>query len=119
MAEKLVTVLFFFKQKTEYEIRPRDWSSDVCSSDLQTPSGRLGRARSAEIPTPTHRLYPRESSDSPVSQPLSFFKSRRSIHSTWSNHAANLTQFKGRSILRRLFEHVRTIWTNHAALNTA
>ena len=25
---------FFFKQKTAYEIRPRDWSSDVCSSDL-------------------------------------------------------------------------------------
>src|ERR1043165_8425144 len=24
----------FFKQKTAYEIRPRDWSSDVCSSDL-------------------------------------------------------------------------------------
>ena len=26
-------VFFFFKQKTAYEIRPRDWSSDVCSSD--------------------------------------------------------------------------------------
>ena len=25
---------FFFKQKTAYEIRRRDWSSDVCSSDL-------------------------------------------------------------------------------------
>jgi len=27
-------VLFFFKQKTAYEIRNCDWSSDVCSSDL-------------------------------------------------------------------------------------
>src|ERR1044071_3720514 len=25
---------FFFKQKTAYEISTRDWSSDVCSSDL-------------------------------------------------------------------------------------
>src|SRR3546814_8177742 len=25
---------FFFKQKTEYEMRISDWSSDVCSSDL-------------------------------------------------------------------------------------
>jgi len=25
---------FFFKQKTAYEIPKRDWSSDVCSSDL-------------------------------------------------------------------------------------
>src|SRR3546814_4926648 len=27
-------VVFFFKQKTAYEMRIRDWSSDVCSSDL-------------------------------------------------------------------------------------
>ena len=26
---------FFFKQKTAYEMCGRDWSSDVCSSDLQ------------------------------------------------------------------------------------
>src|SRR3546814_5348176 len=26
---------FFFKQKTAYELRISDWSSDVCSSDLQ------------------------------------------------------------------------------------
>src|SRR3546814_6074296 len=28
-------VVFFFKQKTAYEMRISDWSSDVCSSDLQ------------------------------------------------------------------------------------
>ena len=27
-------VFFFFKQKTAYEMCGRDWSSDVCSSDL-------------------------------------------------------------------------------------
>src|SRR5213596_3205445 len=27
-------LFFFFKQKTAYELRPWDWSSDVCSSDL-------------------------------------------------------------------------------------
>ena len=26
--------VFFFKQKTAYEMCGRDWSSDVCSSDL-------------------------------------------------------------------------------------
>src|SRR3546814_9247195 len=31
--------LFFFKQKTAYEMRISDWSSDVCSSDLVTGSG--------------------------------------------------------------------------------
>src|SRR3546814_12235426 len=33
-------VFFFFKQKTAYEVRISDWSSDVCSSDL-----RHGRQR--------------------------------------------------------------------------
>src|SRR3546814_10301077 len=32
--------IFFFKQKTAYEMRISDWSSDVCSSDLQ-PRHRL------------------------------------------------------------------------------
>src|SRR3546814_1055101 len=30
----LVFFFFFFKQKTAYEMRISDWSSDVCSSDL-------------------------------------------------------------------------------------
>src|SRR3546814_1698915 len=31
----LYVVFLFFKQKTAYEMRISDWSSDVCSSDLQ------------------------------------------------------------------------------------
>src|SRR3546814_20946159 len=31
---KKCIVFFFFKQKTAYEMRISDWSSDVCSSDL-------------------------------------------------------------------------------------
>src|SRR3546814_4545539 len=31
-----ISVFFFFKQKTAYEMRISDWSSDVCSSDLIT-----------------------------------------------------------------------------------
>src|SRR3546814_10093597 len=30
----MVMVFYFFKQKTAYEMRISDWSSDVCSSDL-------------------------------------------------------------------------------------
>src|SRR3546814_5275850 len=33
-----VFVFFFFKQKTAYEMRISDWSSDVCSSDLLDPN---------------------------------------------------------------------------------
>src|SRR3546814_3090061 len=31
----VVVLFFFFKQKTAYEMRISDWSSDVCSSDLK------------------------------------------------------------------------------------
>src|SRR3546814_7621968 len=31
-------MFFFFKQKTAYEVRISDWSSDVCSSDLDDPA---------------------------------------------------------------------------------
>src|SRR3546814_4544227 len=37
-------LFFFFKQKTAYEMRISDWSSDVCSSDLNghpTPTGNI------------------------------------------------------------------------------
>src|SRR3546814_4246577 len=30
----MLYIFFFFKQKTAYEMRISDWSSDVCSSDL-------------------------------------------------------------------------------------
>src|SRR3546814_3412799 len=33
-------VVFFFKQKTAYEMRISDWSSDVCSSDLHDADAR-------------------------------------------------------------------------------
>src|SRR3546814_3751494 len=37
-------VFFFFKQKTAYEMRISDWSSDVCSSDLPAGDGEaVGR----------------------------------------------------------------------------
>src|SRR3546814_7784804 len=34
-------LVFFFKQKTAYEMRISDWSSDVCSSDLKTAAGNV------------------------------------------------------------------------------
>src|SRR3546814_3080582 len=55
---------FFFKQKTAYELRISDWSSDVCSSDLRKrrPGDRTGtaptgcRPRSARLRSSrTHR----------------------------------------------------------------
>src|SRR3546814_8559416 len=41
-----IVLFFFFKQKTAYELRISDWSSDVCSSDLAVQrfaDDRIGR----------------------------------------------------------------------------
>src|SRR3546814_10193851 len=39
MLDVLWWFFFFFKQKTAYEMRISDWSSDVCSSDLAEEKG--------------------------------------------------------------------------------
>src|SRR3546814_6469301 len=57
--------VFFFKQKTAYEMRISDWSSDVCSSDL--PGEHHGEGQQANhqaeldgvvAPKVRHRRYP-------------------------------------------------------------
>src|SRR3546814_1632394 len=49
----MVVFIFFFKQKTAYEMRISDWSSDVCSSDLPRArhrAQRIDRERAAPRP---------------------------------------------------------------------
>src|SRR3546814_896457 len=43
----VVIFVFFFKQKTAYEMRISDWSSDVCSSDLHEPASIIQRQASS------------------------------------------------------------------------
>src|SRR3546814_2634377 len=44
----LLFVFFFFKQKTAYEMRISDWSSDVCSSDLLARQRLIFEQRAGE-----------------------------------------------------------------------
>src|SRR3546814_4847844 len=55
-----VLCIFFFKQKTAYEMRISDWSSDVCSSDLDLASrGQRSGADRAGPGTGVARTRPR------------------------------------------------------------
>src|SRR3546814_16077414 len=50
------SLFFFFKQKTAYELRISDWSSDLCSSDLPTscacgPRPTTSRGTAASVGT--------------------------------------------------------------------
>src|SRR3546814_6996723 len=52
-----VLSFFFFKHKTAYELRISDWSSDVCSSDLEILEigiARIDEDRAADRVAPEH-----------------------------------------------------------------
>ena len=49
-------MIFFFKQKTAYEIGTGDWSSDVCSSDL-LPQRELVSIKSVDAAATRNGLY--------------------------------------------------------------
>src|SRR3546814_9929088 len=53
----LVLSVFFFKQKTAYEMRISDWSSDVCSSDLTSGISVHPQYRYAENQAPAITGY--------------------------------------------------------------
>src|SRR3546814_7682544 len=46
-------LLFFFKQKTAYEMRISDWSSDVCSSDLRSRDSTASHTPKPNRPSPS------------------------------------------------------------------
>src|SRR3546814_9678938 len=50
-----VLFIFFVKQKTAYEMRISDWSSDVCSSDLRSPEMMM--LSSPRRPDSTIRIF--------------------------------------------------------------
>src|SRR3546814_10453378 len=80
--------VFFFKQKTAYEMRISDWSSDVCSSDLRRfpqPACRDGR-RSRRPITASRKAHGNSSSPPALTAPRS-----RSTHNLQSTCRAKPT----------------------------
>src|SRR3546814_14167563 len=54
----MLVCFFFFKQKTAYEMRISDWSSDVCSSDLSQRQGHQRRPGQHHRQRPVRRHQP-------------------------------------------------------------
>src|SRR3546814_4700414 len=68
-------MFFFFKQKTAYEMRISDWSSDVCSSDLEDLYSLF-------------RQHPAVSTDSRNIQPDSLFFALKGPHFNGNAYAS-------------------------------
>src|SRR3546814_5702696 len=74
----MINTIFFFKQKTADEMRIRDWSSDVCSSDLRNRRQQLrdrGASRDHLLREP--RLDPLLSRDHAARRPLDRRRDRK------------------------------------------
>src|SRR3546814_8524695 len=52
----LCSLFFFFKQNTAYEVRISDWSSDVCSSDLNASIFARISKSDGQRPMSAHRV---------------------------------------------------------------
>src|SRR3546814_3359684 len=59
----LLFIFFFFKQKTAYEMRISDWSSDVCSSDLAAGASARQSSEPYRITVDGDRTRPAFSND--------------------------------------------------------
>src|SRR3546814_16434196 len=63
-------IFFFFKQKTAYEMRISDWSSDVCSSDLDENHPLSGKAAWTGARTEDPRERRRQRRQAAASNPV-------------------------------------------------
>src|SRR3546814_7823549 len=79
----VIMLFFFFKQKTAYEMRISDWSSDVCSSDLFEPNENQPRQSAmASSLNPAARSF--AVGESPIFIPSSCFEKQKSLRESRS-----------------------------------
>src|SRR3546814_2511799 len=91
----LLFFFFFFKQKTAYEMRISDWSSDVCSSDLTAgdiASWQVGPFASVIDPDTGNRVgLPVGSNGFPGFSPIQAGEFARSNWAAYTSLEGNLT----------------------------
>src|SRR3546814_5389232 len=104
-----VLCFFFFKQKTAYEMRISDWSSDVCSSDLRDNDSQLRPAFDINEDAATwHRLHD-----------LDGHRSGRSVpyrnHHPWGTgqHHAHRCRSEERRVGKECVSTFRSRWSQY------
>src|SRR3546814_15174827 len=109
-------MFLFFKQKTAYEMRISDWSSDVCSSDLVSSRllDRRCRRPGAEPPLPGR---PGETSNAPaLRRPAPVVRERRHVADRGDREAHRLHRAQRRSTARARALNVDTEGTSDVLL---
>src|SRR3546814_20969725 len=75
----LLVIFFCFKQKTAYEMRISDWSSDVCSSDLRARELAATIASRAPIAAETAKLNLRAAVSMPLDKAMEYERDLQAI----------------------------------------
>ena len=96
---------FFFKQKTAYEIVSRDWSSDVCSSDLTIIWVELSSQRILQ-----KMLYANAMSYEVGSMPSSLVVAFNICNDRSSSMLTNRCSLKSDLVFRFMFYIGKTTW---------
>src|SRR3546814_10837886 len=103
-------VVFFFKQKTAYEMRISDWSSDVCSSDLQ----KLNAKVLAGFVEDAHLLRPARYKAVQVDQQgrdLALARRQRRIVEVAGRHGSALRRSEERRVGKECVSTCRSRWS--------
>src|SRR5439155_17880600 len=95
---KVFVFVFFFSSRRRHTRWPRDWSSDVCSSDLAPPPVLRTRARMTPAIVPTISVAPRGSPAASPGVTRTYLNARRS-----EEHTSEL-QSRGHLVCRLLLE---------------
>src|SRR3546814_6472139 len=99
----MVYFFFFFKQKTAYEMRISDWSSDVCSSDLEgVMDASVEENACRENDQAVLRTPPRGPAIRQTMKPSSGAMRMKRIHSTFASVLTELCTTLTRSDERRV-----------------
>src|SRR3546814_18341787 len=95
-------VFFFFKQKTAYEMRISDWSSDVCSSDLAVVDGAIGiREAAGAVTSDAVRSGTRGALDRDVHDVLDEVQKADRKSVVWGKSVSVRVDLGGRRIIKK------------------
>src|SRR3546814_16070680 len=124
----MMFIFFFFKQKTAYEMRISDWSSDVCSSDLSNcgeehddvlwAAGGLSPARQADHASDRKSVVSGKSVSVRVDLGGRRIIKKKNIHGNTYILKILITLIYHNSILHQLINYYFSYNTNQIRINT-
>src|SRR3546814_9010011 len=105
-------VFFFFKQKTAYEMRISDWSSDVCSSDLMDRQGAIVESIAQKVDSIRGSLSAGPASKKPIVGATAYKRNRPPANDV-DAFAARIKRSEERRVGKECVSTCRSRWLTY------